>query len=199
MKQEKGGGATRHQITEADFDFGDNEPEFVDLPPTRPRFERPPRPVGKYLVIHEGENPQQMVWEEFDNLDDAVTFARNRWGCGEYIKIEKPDGTEYDFGCGMRERINLIRMREDPLNPRQQLVLEKWQAHNQLQGCERSLRKYATAPNHIYEMLDEAGRTLLMEALSYGLVEIIDWTDGGPFPDKEWVDKYLEAGRAKSI
>ena len=187
----------RHVITAEDFDFGDNESVFVNSPPAKQPLER--LRLGEYLVIHEGETPQQRIAESFENFDEALAFARGRWGYGEYLKLEMPDGTAYDFGGGVRERINLIRMREGVLDPRQQLLLEKWLVHHQLQGCERSLRKYATAPSNIYEMLDEGGRMLLIEALSCGLLEIIDWTDGGPFPDREWVDKYLEAGRARSI
>jgi hypothetical protein len=182
-----------------DFDFGDsNDAEPEDWPPAK--VKPPPRP-GKYLVIHEGETPQQMVAEGFEDFDEAVAFAQGRWGRGEYLKLEMPDGTAYDFGGDMRERINLVRMRRGPLNPKQQLVLKKWEKHSGLQKWTESLQYYyGTMPIHIYESLkDEAGRLLLIEAISYGLLEIIDWTDGGPFPDMEWMDKYLEAGKARSI
>ena len=182
-----------------DFDFGDSddaEPE--NWPPAQ--VKQQPRP-GKYIVIHEGETPQQMVAEGFETLNEAIAFARGRWGVGEYLKLEMPDGTAYDFGGDMRERINLVRMRGGLLNPKQQLVLEQWEKHSELQKWAESLRHYySTMPSHIYTSLkDEAGRFLLIEAISYGLLEIIDWTDGGPFPDKEWVDKYLEEGRARSL
>ncbi len=155
---------------------------------------------GKYKVIHEGENPQQMVAEEFDNLDDALRFVRERWGGGEYIRLSKPDGTEYDFGCGMRERVNLVRIRNESLNPRQQLVLDGWERHQKLAEWIKGLRHHGTMPTHIWDSLnDDEGKKLLVEAITYGMLEIIDWTDGGPFPDNECVDKYLKAGKAQSI
>ena len=185
-------------IDAKDFDFGDYEPEFVD-PPSASQPPAKPR-LGKYIVIHEGMGPP--LADGFEELDEAIAFAKKLWG-GGYVGIEMPDGTAYDFGetWGMRERINLIRMRLGPLDPRQQLLLEKWEEHPKLRDCVKSLTKYATTPINMYEFLEDnsVARQLLIEAMSCGLLEIVDWTDGWPFPDREWVDKYIEAGRARSI
>ena len=187
--------ADKPTIRAEEFDFGDGNMGVIT-----PRPVRPPHPPGKYLVIHEGETPQEMVAEEFDNLDTAVAFARKRWGQGEYLRLEMPDETDYDFGGDMRERINLVRIRKGPLDPRQHLELEKWEKHPRLKGWKISLQKSAARPIDIYASVkDDEGRLLLIESLSSGLLEIIDWTDGGPFPDNEAIDYYLEAGRAKSI
>ena len=162
---------------------------------------------GRYAVTICQQGPSLLAGE-FDTVEEAEAFARSIWGSGS-VGIHPPDGSEYDFDADeswrMLPYINLIRLRDDKLNPRQQSLLEQWKGRREFRAVLRGLSGVAQSPDqvlaHMEGLTDDAGkaRALFMESLVWGLFEIIRWVEGFWMPTCERVNDCLTEGRMKSL
>jgi hypothetical protein len=127
---------------------------------------------------------------EFDTLDEAIANASRWWGDG-FTAIELPDGSWHDFGeeWEMPFRLHLLRLRRGPLNPRQQVLLGKWEENRILRLQVRIMRERAVSMSHLIGVVidqdwfdGDAGLKLLAESMDWRLFEIVEWDNGGSEP-----------------
>ena len=157
--------------------------------------------AGSFVVTSEGGGGGPPIFWEFDTFEEAIRCAREEWGVG-IVDIYGPDGKCLNpDNWYMPQRINLVRLRRGPLNPRQEALMEEWLAN----GLGKFYHEVAGNPTGMIEDIGETigdlkkAISLVERAWAYGLLEVIGWIDGTDFPDREAVDRRIKDGSVVAV
>lgn len=153
---------------------------------------------GKYVVEFEQCGPGVYV-DIFDNLEDAIECAMSQWGDG-CVGIRMPDGSYYEFPENWNRcaKINIIRLRKGPLNPKQEYLLKLWKRYFPVMKLEH----YVCCPSHLWDEIKDCGEAiqqLYIDSLDWGLFEIVDWINGDEMATNESIDRRLGLGGIRSV